>query len=329
MTNRVLDFADRPVRLTVRNSLLVIRSPEADRPEHGARSAPDGQEKTYPCERIHDLDEITIPLSDIAVVIASHPQISLSHAVLSGLASNGGMFVACNEKHMPIAMSLPLATHFLQSERFAAQAAMPLPAKKRIWKQIAKAKIMAQARLLAERTGSDHGLPRLAPRVRSGDPENLEAQAARIYWPALFGAPRFRRDTDGDGLNACLNYGYAIIRAITARAICAAGLHPCIGVHHHNRYDTFCLADDLMEPFRSIADRAAAALADAKGQDVEFDKEAKRAMIEPLAGRFIASGESRSLFGWVGRSASSLVGVIEGTCDRLNLPVVEPCATPS
>lgn len=329
MTNRILDFSDRPVRLNVRNSLLVVRSPETDRNGPDAPRATSRPEKIYRCERLHESGGVTIPLADIAVVIASHPQISFSHAVLSGLASNGGVFVACNEKRLPIAMLLPLATHHLQAERFAAQAAMPLPTKKRIWKQIVKAKIMAQARLLVERTGGDRGLQALASRVRSGDPENVEAQAARIYWPALFGAPEFRRDTEGDGLNACLNYGYAIVRSITARAICAAGLHPCLGVHHHNRYDAFCLADDLMEPFRPIADRTAAALAGARGQDAEFEKEAKKNVLESLSGRFLASGESRTLFDWMGRSASSLVGVIEGSCNRLDLPALEPGSTPS
>jgi CRISPR-associated protein Cas1 len=329
MTNRVLDLADRPARLSVRNSLLVVSFPSGSRDEQSANPTPAPEGKTYRCERLGRSDEPTIPLEDIAVLIVSHPQISFSHAVLSGLASTGGIFVTCNEKHMPIAMLLPLATHSLQAERFAAQAAMPLPAKKRIWKQIVKAKITAQARLLAERTGRDRELPALAARVRSGDPENIEAQAARIYWPTLFGSSQFRRDTDGDGLNACLNYGYAIIRAITARALCAAGLHPCLGIHHHNRYDPFCLADDLMEPFRPIADRQAVKLADARGQDLEFDRDAKKTILEALSGRFAAGGESRSLFDWISHSASSLAAVVEGTYDRLDLPALGPDAAPS
>ncbi|MFZ3199907.1 MAG: type II CRISPR-associated endonuclease Cas1 [Candidatus Acidiferrales bacterium] len=316
MTNRVLDLSDRPARLSVQNSLLVIQFPAEPR-----ASAP--AEKTYRCEQLSDPNEVKMPLGDIAVLIASHPQISYSHAVLSGLAVAGAVFVTCNEKHMPVSMLLPLVTHSLQTERFAAQASAPLPLKKRVWQQIARAKIRAQASLLEKRTGGDHGLLAVAARVRSGDTGNLEAYAARIYWQKLFGETGFRRDPEGDGLNACLNYGYAVLRATVTRGLCGAGLHPSLGVHHHNRYDTFCLADDLMEPFRPIVDREAAKLADARGKDVPLDRGSKRALLEALLGRFTAGGESRTLFDWVSRSACSLAAVIEGTSERLELPLLE------
>lgn len=328
MTERVLDLSERPVRLNVQNSLLLIRPLGSARQEPTDSKRPEEEGKTYPCERLRDPARVAIPLADIAVLIASHPQISFTHAVLSGLASAGGAFVACDEKHMPIGMLLPLAAHSLQAERFAAQAAMSLPAKKRAWKRIVRAKISAQGRLLVERSGRDHGLSALCAGVRSGDPGNVEAQAARLYWPALFGLSRFRRDTDGDGLNACLNYGYAVLRAITARALCAAGLHPSLGIHHHNRYDAFCLADDLMEPFRPVVDREVARLVASGGADLEFDKEAKRSILQALLGRFSAQGESRSLFDWLGRSASSLAALIVGTSDELKLPVLEPGPSP-
>ncbi len=155
-------------------------------------------------------------------------------------------------------MLLPLVTHSLQAERFAAQARLAAPVRKRAWQQIVQAKITAQGRLLKERTHNDHGLDAIAKSVKSGDTANVEARAARIYWGKLFGETVFRRDADGDGLNACLNYGYAILRAVVARSLCGAGLHPSLGIHHHNRYDAFCLADDLMEPFRPLVDREVA-----------------------------------------------------------------------
>src|SRR5487761_636672 len=256
MTDRVLDLSDRPASLSVRNSLLWIRF---------------GQE-----------EPITIPLSDLAVVIVSHPQVSYTHAVLSGLAQAGAMFVTCDEKHLPVSMLLPLVTHSLQTERFAAQAGLALPVRKRIWQQIARAKIQAQARVLKERTGEESGLRALASQVRSGDPANLEARAARVYWQKIFGEIEFRRDREQDGLNACLNYGYAVLRAMVARAICGAGLHPSLSLHHHNRYDAFCLADDLMEPFRPVVDRVVALLRDERGPDVPLDRDAKKRILETL-----------------------------------------------
>jgi len=319
MTDRVLDLSDRPARLSVRNSLLIVQlaplKPAV--PVQGPSGQPDTEEaETYRCERRADPDEVTIPLGDIAVLIVSHPQVAYSQAVLVGLATSGAIFVSCNEKHMPVSMMLPLVCHSLQTERFAAQAALSLPAKKRIWQQIVRAKIRAQAQLLEEKSGSDDGLRAYAGRVRSGDAGNLEAQAARIYWQKLFADSGFRRDPDGDGLNAVLNYGYAVLRAIVARSLCGAGLHPSLGVHHHNRYDPFCLADDLMEPFRPIVDREAANLNAARGAGLRLDKESKSALLQSLLGRFEAGSESRTLFDWAVRAASSLAEAIEQGAEK-------------
>jgi CRISPR-associated protein Cas1 len=270
--------------------------------------------------RFGEEEPLTVPLAELAVVIAAHPQISFTHAVISGLATAGAVLVACNEKRMPVAMLLPLVTHSLQAERFAAQANVTLPIKKRLWQQIVREKLLAQARLLKERSGQDFALPNLGEKVRSGDPSNLEARAARIYWRELFGEIEFRRDREEEGLNACLNYGYAVLRAIVARALCGAGLHPALGIHHHNRYDTFCLADDLMEPFRPVVDRVVANLRDRRGEEVPLDQESKKAILEGLLGRFDANGESRTLFDWINRSAFSLASAIEGSAEKLDLP---------
>lgn len=317
MTNRIIDLSERAVRLSVRNALLVIRFT-------GDPASGESGPGAYRCERLGNPDETTVPLSDIAVLIASHPQVSLSHAVLSRLASAGGVFVACNEKHMPVSMLLPLAAHSLQTERLAKQASVPLPVKKRAWQAIVRAKIRAQSELLLERLESGCGLEGLAARVRSGDPQNIEAQAARIYWRELFGAGAFRRDPDSDGVNACLNYGYAVLRASVARAICGVGLHPSLGIHHHNRYDAFCLADDLMEPFRPLVDREVADLVTGLGKDFPLDLESKRIILRALLGRFTAEGESRTLFDWAARVASSLMSVIDGSGEALEIPAIRP-----
>ena len=294
MSDRVVDISERPARLSVRDSLLIIRFGEEE--------------------------PVSVPLGELAVVIASHPQISFTHAVLSGLATVGAMFVACDEKHLPVGMLLPLLNHSIQSERFAGQAALSLPVRKRLWQQIVRAKLRAQARFLIARTGNDFGLLRMTSQVQSGDPQNLEAQGARVYWRALFGDIHFRRDREsGESLNPCLNYGYAVLRAIVARAICAAGLHPSLGIHHHNRYDPFCLAEDLMEPFRPVVDRLVAKLRDERGAEVPLDRESKRIILGGLLERFIANQESRTLFDWVSQTAFSLAAVIAKRAEKLSI----------
>jgi CRISPR-associated protein Cas1 len=317
--DRVIDFSDRPAYLSVKNSLLVIRfgvAPPASAPEDGNDDDQvSSNDQSPPRSEIH-----TVPLEEIAVVLVSHPQVTYSHAVLPGLAA-GAILVACDTKHMPAAMMLPLVTHSVQTERFAAQAKVPVPTCKRLWQQLVKAKLEAQALLLEYRSGNDHGLRALATEVRSGDPENLEARGARLYWPALFGES-FHRDREAEDLNRHLNYGYAVLRAITARAVCAAGLHPSLGIHHHNRYDAFCLADDVMEPFRPLVDRAVVGLHDRHGPDLPMDRDAKRALLAALLERYEFEEEARTLFDWVSRTASSIASVICQEAEKPFLPLL-------
>ncbi len=325
MTERVLDISDQPAWLSVRNSCLVVQFREArlslaERDGKAQKVKPSEPRTKYRCEELFDPNEFTIPLADVAVLIVSHPQVTYSQAVLSGLATAGASFVACDTKHQPVSMLLPLIAHSLQTERFSAQAAASLPLRKRLWQQIVQAKIQAQASLLQEQKGTDAGLKRMAESVRSGDPSNVEAQAARIYWRELFSEFEFRRDVNGEGLNGYLNYGYAVLRATVARALCGAGLHPGLPLHHHNRYDPFCLADDLMEPYRPLVDRAVVSLGESRAENLALDKEAKQAVIEVLLGRFTADGESRTLFDWMGRASSSLAEVVLGRKKKLILP---------
>jgi CRISPR-associated protein Cas1 len=161
----------------------------------------------------------------------------------------------------------------------------------------------------------------LAATVKSGDPANVEAEASRRYWPALFGA-RFRRNRDAEDENRLLNYGYAVLRAIVARAVCAAGLHPSLGLHHHNRYDSFRLADDLMEPFRPIVDRIVFAYCQEHGAKTPLDKDAKAVIIGSLLGRFTVEGESRTLFDIAARVSARLVEVFAGKTKTFRFPEV-------
>ena len=294
MTDRIIDFSEAPARLRVRYDQLVVGTPERS--------------------------DVSIPLADLAVVVVSHPQVTYTQAVLSGLAEAGGSFVACNRRRLPVGMFLPLVAHHGQSARFAAQAAAPLPVKKRLWKQVVKAKIEAQAAALEEVHGTDHGLRALVPLVRSGDPKNVEARAARRYWPRLFADLKFRRDPDNQDQNLLLNYGYAVLRAIVARAICGAGLHPSLGIHHHNRYDTFCLADDLMEPFRPRVDRAVLEYVTTHDALYGIEAAAKQSIIGELTERYVVDGSQRTIFDTAAQLASSLALVFLGEADKLQLP---------
>lgn len=264
-----------------------------------------------------------IPLSEIKALIVSNRQASFTHAVLSSLTKAGGVFICCDEKHMPVGMLLPITANSTQTERFAKQAGLGLPPRKRLWQQIVSAKVKAQGLLLKHLHGSDHKLETLSQKVRSGDSKNIEAQASRIYWPNLFKDPEFRREPSREDQNRHLNYGYAVIRAVVARSICAAGLHPSLGLHHHNRYDGYCLASDLMEPFRPIVDLCVYEMIEKHGRDMALDKEEKQELLSFLTGKFQVRGRSRTLFDLASKTASSLAGVVMGKAQKLSLPAIK------
>jgi len=294
MEERFIDLSEEAVGLTVRLDQLVIKREQG---EH------------------------TVPLEDLAALVISHPAIHLSQAVLAGVASHGGCVIVCDDKRLPIGLMLPITAHYVQSENIAAQVEAPAPLKKQLWKQVVRAKILAQARLLHLQFGRDFGLVRLAEQVKSGDTGNVEAQASRAYWPALLGT-QFRRIPGAtDPANRLLNYGYAVLRGVVGRAICAAGLHPSIGIHHHNRYDAFCLADDLMEPFRPLVDAAVREILLENGSEAPLDKETKAVLISALISkRFEAEGEARLLFDLLSRVAASLAQAFAGERKKLYLP---------
>jgi CRISPR-associated protein Cas1 len=266
--------------------------------------------------------EVTTPLSDLGVLVVSYPRVLMSQAVISGMAEHGGAVLICDPNHSPAAMMLPLQVHTIQTERFAKQAQASLPLRKRLWQQIVQAKIRAQGRLLRDLHGSDAGLLAMAERVRSGDTGQLESQASRRYWPLLFQDPKFRRGSEGPDQNSHLNYGYAVLRATVARALCAAGLHPSLGLQHHNRYDAFCLASDLMEPFRPVVDRAVYQWVQEHDPAQPLEKEAKVWLLQPFLRRYTADGEERTLFDLAARAASSLARAFLGEGKELHLPEV-------
>lgn len=210
----------------------------------------------------------TVPFEDIGVVVLENPQITISHVALATLLEHNAVVVTCNDKRLPTGLLLPLDGHSLQSRRFREQIEATVPLKKQLWQQTVKQKIVNQAHVLKRQGIDSSPLTRWLSEVRSGDPDNIEARAAAWYWPRLFkNTPLFQpidddndpdafiRERYGDWPNCLLNYGYAVLRAVIARALVGAGLLPTFGIHHHNQYNAFCLADDIMEPYRPGVDR--------------------------------------------------------------------------
>lgn len=230
MVGRIVEIADDNRHLSALRGFLVVRNTEGDRPEMGR-----------------------VPLDDIAAVIANAHGLSYTNNLLVSLAEHGVPFVLCASNHNAVGMLLPIEGNFEQSKRIQAQIVSKLPLQKRLWASIVRSKITQQACVLEAVGQSPLALTKLIDKVKSGDPENIEAQGARRYWSTLFGAD-FRRDRNADGINSLLNYGYTVFRAATARAVIAAGLHPSIGLHHSNAGNAMRLVDDLIEPFRAMVD---------------------------------------------------------------------------
>ncbi len=227
MIRKTIEFSTPGTRLSVAHRQLVVERP--------------------------DLPKATLPIEDLGVVIVDDTRATYTQSVFLSLLEAGATVLVTGRDHLPAGMMLPLDAHHVQTERHRAQVETSAPVRKRAWQTIVRAKIVQQATVLSHFTGNHGGLVPMARRVRSGDPDNLEAQAAQRYWPRLFGKT-FRRDREAEGVNALLNYGYAVVRAAVARAVVAAGLIPSLGVHHRHRNNPFCLADDLLEPYRPYVD---------------------------------------------------------------------------
>jgi CRISP-associated protein Cas1 len=267
---------------------------------------------------------VKVPLEEVAVLIVSHPQVTYTQAVLAGLAAHGGMMICCDRQHMPVGMLMPMHGHFAQTPRFAQQADAPKPLRKQLWRQVVRAKLRAQAALLRDLHQHDGGLGGLVAQVKSDDATNVEAHGSRIYWQHLFGEQQFRRQRDGEPPNGLLNYGYAVLRAVVARALCATGLHPSLGLHHHNQYNAFNLADDLMEPLRPLIDRTVYHLVAKHGTTLNVNPTTKPALIRAATGRYLAEHENRTTFDLAAKTAQSLVKVLEKRAGKLYLPQLTP-----
>lgn len=268
-----------------------------------------------------DREEVgRVALDDIHAVIVHAHGTTWSANLAAALAERGAPLVFCGANHAPIAVTLPIEGHHAQNARFRAQWEASRPLAKQLWRRIVSAKIAMQGSLLAARNivGAE-AFPSIARRVKSGDSENLEAQAARRYWPLLMG-PAFRRDRYSPGANALLNYGYAVIRASVARAVVAAGLHPTIGINHANRGNAFALADDLVEPFRPLVDALVVTMIE-HGVDT-LDPRGKRRFAKQIALDLRIGGEVSPVSIVAVRFAQSLARAFE--TGRPSLALFEP-----
>jgi len=258
-----------------------------------------------------------IPCEDLGVVVVDQQQTTYTHAALGRLAQAGATMVLCGPDHLPTAMVLPLATHSCVVWRIAEQLAVTKPMRKRLWRQVVQAKIRAQA-LNLERGRARTKLLALAREVKSADVTNVEAQAAKVYWRHWLPDEEFRRNPETPGTNALLNYGYAILRAAIARALVAAGLLPALGLHHHNRANAFCLADDLIEPLRPLVDRRVRNLCAQGCQSVT--RAAKAELLQLLVERVQMGSERGPLMVNLHRMVASLIRCYRGESTRLDIP---------
>lgn len=299
MIKRTLCFS-HPAYLSLRNGQLVVKLEKHDNePEKQA----------------------SIPIEDIGVVVLDHRQITLTHGAMAALVDNNAAVVTCNDSHMPTGILLPLDGHTVQSERFSDQINASLPLRKQLWQQTVQQKIINQAALLAELHGIEVGnMKRWASEVRSGDSTNLEGRAAAFYWSRMFPSiPDFTRSRDGDYPNPLLNYGYAILRAVIARALVSSGLLPTLGIHHHNRYNAYCLADDIMEPYRPYVDRLVVQTM-AECCDVEITTDIKRRLLTIPTLEVRIGGERRPLMVAASQTTASLARCFAGESRRVAYP---------
>lgn len=242
MIKKTLYFGN-PAYLSLCNSQLVIQLPEVEK-------------NNTVTEEFKIVNERTIPIEDIGVVVLDNKRITITTGVMEALLENNAAVITCDSRSLPTGLLLPLCGNTLQNERFRDQLNASLPLRKQLWQQTVKTKISNQESVLRRNTNAETNCMKVwSGEVRSGDPDNLEARAAAYYWRNIFPAiPNFIRDRGEAPPNNLLNYGYAILRGIIARALVSTGLLPTIGIHHHNRYNAYCLADDIMEPYRPYVD---------------------------------------------------------------------------
>jgi CRISPR-associated protein Cas1 len=272
---------------------------------------------------LEDRADRTVPIEDIGMLVLEHQQISITHYLLDKLVANNVAVITCNNTHHPTGLLMPLESNTLQSERFRAQVDATEPLKKQLWQQTVKAKITNQAAVLNKWNIKHKLLINLADDVKSGDTGNCEATAAAFYWQNIMPiAWQFFRRREGPPPNNLLNYGYAIVRACMARAIVGAGLLPTLGIFHRNRYNAYCLADDIMEPYRPFVDIIVRGIIDETSHVESLTPEFKNRLLKIPTVDVLMNGEKSPLMVAMGRTAASLAKCYAGEQRKILYPVV-------
>ena len=305
MIKRSLYFGN-PAYLSLKMKQMVVKIPHKD----------DGDMPACEEDMIR-----TLPIEDLGIIILDNKQITITQGLMEALLENNCALITCDSKRMPVGLMLPLAGNTIQNERFRSQLDSSLPLRKQLWQQTIEAKIRNQAAVLKYQTGEEHrNMLKWSESVRSGDVDNMEARAAVYYWKSIFpNIPDFVRDRDEEGVNALLNYGYAILRAVVARALVGGGMLPTLGIHHHNRYNAYCLADDIMEPYRPYVDKLVAAMLDGDIEPtINAINKVKLLNIPVLEVRI--NGKRSPLMIAVSQTVSSLVKCFRGDCRKLIYP---------
>ncbi|MEE0267953.1 MAG: type II CRISPR-associated endonuclease Cas1 [Bacteroidales bacterium] len=310
MIKRTLCFTN-PAYLSLKNSQLVIKLSEVET----NFSLPE----SFRAETIK-----TIPIEDIGVVVLDNKRITITQGVLEALLENNCAVITCNDSHLPVGMHLPLVGNTTQTERMRFQIEASLPLKKQLWQQTISAKIQNQALVLRQMRGTEvRNMLKWASEVKSGDSENLEARAAVYYWQNAFPMiENFTRSREGVSPNNLLNYGYAILRAIVARALVSSGLLTTLGIHHRNKYNAYCLADDIMEPYRPYVDRLVMQLYDKYPNCEELTKELKAELLQIPVLDVVISGKKSPLMIAVSTTTSSLQKCYSGELRKIVYPII-------
>lgn len=309
MIKRTLCFSN-PAYLSLCNRQLVIQLPEV--------------EKSVLPDSFKQSSVRTIPIEDVGIVILDHKQITVTQGLLEALLENNCAVISCDNAHLPVGLLLPLCGNSTQSERFRVQFEASLPLKKQLWQQTVVAKISNQAAVLQNMRNVEVGNMRAwAEKVTSGDSINLEARAAAYYWKNTFPQnPNFVRDREGEPPNSLLNYGYAILRAVVARSLVASGLLPTFGIHHRNKYNAYCLADDIMEPYRPYVDMLVMNLYDANPSITELTTDIKRELLGIPVMEVIIQGKRSPLMIAVSTTTASLYKCFTGESRKILYPAI-------
>lgn len=261
----------------------------------------------------------TVSFADLSVLLVEHLHVTASASVFAKCAENNVAVIFCDGKHQPVSLTQPFHGHTLHTKVFRELLAVKHPRLKSLWKQIIRGKVLNQAALLGKAGIPGAGLVSLAGKIRSGDPGNIEARAARIYWQRLLGKG-FIRDREGSWPNPLLNYGYSVLRAAVAKAVVSTGMHPAFPVHHHNQYNPFCLADDLMEPYRPFVDWKAFEIYQYQPEGL-LGLEQKHKMLGLLVERYPTGGKSLPLFQSLSSFANQAMDWLRGSETKVQPPI--------